>query len=54
VATELAMSTRSLQRRLTEDGLSFQGLLSETRHQLALEHLADRTLEIIEVAYMLL
>jgi AraC-like DNA-binding protein len=53
VATELAMSTRSLQRRLTEDGLSFQELLNETRHQLAREHLADPTLEIIEVAYML-
>ena len=53
VATELAMSERSLQRKLTDEGLTFQGLLSETRHQLALEYLADQTLAIIEVAYML-
>lgn len=53
VATELAMSERSLQRKLTDEGLTFQGLLSETRHQLALEYLADPTLAIIEVAYML-
>lgn len=53
VATELAMSERSLQRKLTDEGLTFQHLLSETRHQLALEHLADPTLAIIEVAYLL-
>jgi len=53
VATELAMSERSLQRKLTDEGLTFQSLLSETRHQLALEYLADPALAIIEVAYML-
>lgn len=53
VATELAMSERSLQRKLTGEGLTFKGLLSETRHQLALEYLADPSLVIVEVAYML-
>lgn len=53
VATELAMSERLLQRKLTDEGLTFQGLLSETRHQLALEYLADPSLVIVEVAYML-
>jgi len=53
VARELAMSERSLQRKLSDEGLTFQSLLSETRHQLALEYLADPTLAIIEVAYML-
>lgn len=53
VASELAMSERSLQRRLTDEGLSFQVLLSETRHQLALEYLRDPSLAIVEVAYML-
>ncbi len=53
VATELAMSERSLQRRLTGEGQTFQSLLSETRHQLALEYLGDPTLAIIDVAYML-
>lgn len=53
VANELAMSERSLQRKLTDEGLTFQILLSETRHLLALEYLSDPTLAIIEVAYML-
>lgn len=53
VATELAMSERSLQRKLTDEGLTFQGLLGDTRHQLALEYLADPTLSLMEVAYML-
>jgi AraC-like DNA-binding protein len=53
VATELATSARSLQRRLTDEGLSFQALLSETRHQLALEYLANLSLAIMEVAFML-
>lgn len=53
VATELATSARSLQRRLTDEGLSFQALLSETRHQLALEYLGDPRLAIMEVAFML-
>ena len=47
------MSERSLQRKLTDEGMTFQGLVSETRHELALEHLADPSLAIVEVAYML-
>lgn len=47
------MSERSVERKLTDEGMTFQGLLSETRHELALEHLADPSLAIIEVAYML-
>lgn len=53
VASELAMSGRTLQRKLTDEGVTFQGLLGETRHQLALEYLADQTLSLVEVAYML-
>ena len=53
VAAELAMSERSLQRRLTDEGVSFQALVSDTRHQLALEYLSDTSLTLIEVAYML-
>lgn len=53
VATELAMSERSLQRKLTDEGVTFLALLSDTRHELALEYLSDPALEIMEVAYML-
>lgn len=53
VASELAMSERTLQRKLTDEGVTFKGLLGETRHQLALEYLVDPTLSLVEVAYML-
>ncbi|MFC5520039.1 AraC family transcriptional regulator [Polaromonas jejuensis] len=53
IASELAMSERSLQRRLTEEGVRFQDLLSQSRHQLALEYLRDRQFSLIEVAFML-
>lgn len=53
VAAELAMSERSLQRRLTDEGVTFQALVSATRHQLALEYLADPSLALMEIAYML-
>jgi len=53
VATELAMSERSLQRKLTDEGVTFQSLVSDTRHHLALEYLADPALALMEVAYML-
>lgn len=53
VAQELAMSERSLQRKLTDEGLNFQKLLSETRHQLACEYLSNPTLDTIEVGFML-
>lgn len=53
VARELAISERSLQRRLEEEGNSFQSLLSDIRHQLALEHLRDPGLDVAEVAYLL-
>jgi AraC-like DNA-binding protein len=47
------MSERSLQRKLTEEGVTFQSLVSTTRHQLALEYLADPAHSLIEIAYML-
>ncbi|WP_123043229.1 helix-turn-helix transcriptional regulator [Cohnella candidum] len=52
VASELGMSGRTLQRRLTDEGLSFKRLLAETRHEQALAYLADPTLEIKEVAFL--
>ena len=52
VAGELAMSERSLQRKLTDEGRTFHSVLSETRHELALEYLSGSSLEIAEVAYL--
>ncbi len=53
IASELAMSERSLQRRLADEGSTFQALLGEIRRELALEYLADSSVEIMEVAYLL-
>lgn len=53
VAHELGLSTRTLQRRLTEAGITFQQLLEEVRRELARHHLKQRTLELPEVAFLL-
>jgi AraC-like DNA-binding protein len=52
-AKALKMSERSLQRRLAEDGLTFDTLLDDVRRQLSLRYLADPTIAVSEVAYLL-
>jgi AraC-like DNA-binding protein len=53
VAKELRLSSRTLQRRLTESGASFQGLVQEARRELAQHYLRDSSLELNETAYLL-
>ncbi len=53
VAKELRLSPRTLQRRLTESGLSFQQLLQEARRELARHYLLNSDLELNETAYLL-
>jgi AraC-like DNA-binding protein len=52
-ARRLATSPRTLQRRLARAGTSFEALCDETRKQAARRYLADRTLTIAEVSYLL-
>ena len=52
-AKALLLSERSLQRRLHEEGTSFEKLRDEARHILALAYLRDRRLGISEVAWLL-
>lgn len=52
IALELGMSDRTLQRRLTEEGVSFKQLLATTRREMAVAYLADPALEIKEVAFL--
>lgn len=47
------MSPRSLQRRLAEQGTSFQGLLDQTRQHLAERHLLDAQLDLAEISLLL-
>jgi len=53
LAQSLQMSPRSLQRRLTEQGHSFNTLLGQTRQQLAEAYLRDANVELAEVALLL-
>ncbi|WP_449623167.1 helix-turn-helix domain-containing protein [Robertmurraya sp. Marseille-Q9965] len=52
VASELGMSERTLQRRLTDEQTTFKQLLKEARHERAREYLANPTLDIKEVAFL--
>ena len=53
VARALNMSLRSMQRKLKEEGVSFRGLLDDTRRRLARQYSSDPTLSAGEVAYLL-
>jgi AraC-like DNA-binding protein len=53
VAKGLAMSSRSLQRALSEEGTTYQELLEQTRRGLAIRYLADPGAVIFEVAILL-
>lgn len=53
LAKELAMSTRTLQRRLTDKGITFQQLVEETRRELARSYLQTGAIEPDETAYLL-
>jgi len=53
VAQELGLSTRTLQRRLTDAGFTFQQLVGETRRELARHYLKQRAVELPEVAFLL-
>ena len=53
VAHALGRSTRTLQRQLMEQGVTFQLLLREARRELARHYLAQRVLELSETAYLL-
>ena len=53
VAKELGMSERTLQRRITEEGTTFRDLLNETRREQVREHLANGSIEIAEISFLL-
>ncbi|WP_417662507.1 AraC family transcriptional regulator [Pseudomonas sp.] len=53
VAQTLHMSQRTLQRRLQEEGTSFQQLLDDTRCELSQQYLAQPNLTLLEISYLL-
>jgi AraC-like DNA-binding protein len=53
IAKALAMSRRTLTRRLGEEGTSFRAVLDDVRAELARALLQDRSLSIADVAFFL-
>ncbi|WP_074958488.1 AraC family transcriptional regulator [Myxococcus fulvus] len=53
VARELALSARTLQRRLEEHGLSYQEVLDDVRHRTALRLLRTEQVGVDEIAFLL-
>lgn len=53
VARELGVSARTLQRRLTDEAVTFQQLVTEARRELAHHYLRQSRLELNETAYLL-
>lgn len=53
LAAALAMSARTVHRRLAERGMNFGALLQQTREQLARQYLDEGRISLSEVAFML-
>ena len=53
IARKLGVSQRTLARRLSSEGLTFAGVLQRLKSELAKRHLADETLSISEIAWLL-
>lgn len=53
VAAALNLSTRTLQRRLLEEGVNFGELLQAVRRELAQNYIDDSQLNVSEIAYLL-
>ena len=52
VAAEVCVSSRTLQRRLAEEGTSFRKLVLEVRRQLAEKYISDKAMPLAEISYM--
>ena len=53
IARALATSERTLHRRLSAEGTSFQRLIDDSRRELAEDYLARRDLSMADIVYLL-
>lgn len=53
IAAHLNMSTRSLQRKLSEEGTTFKTLLTEVRRELGKKYIRNSVLSLTEIAFLL-
>jgi AraC-like DNA-binding protein len=52
VAHKMGVNRRTLHRKLKEEGVTFEKLLDELRHKLAVDYLAGREVSVSETAYL--
>lgn len=53
VANELGLSRQTLYRKLKSEGISYEALLDELRHKMAVHYLNGKNVSVNEVAYLL-
>ena len=53
IARAVAMSSRSLQRRLSEEGSGYKELLAEVRRELAREYVEERDASMTDIGFLL-
>ena len=53
VAEELGLTTRTLQRKLSDSGASFQQVLDQSRFELARNYLRQPGLSLVDIAFLL-
>jgi AraC-like DNA-binding protein len=53
IARQVFVSSRTLQRKLADEGSNFRTLLLEVRRELAEKYIADKTMPLAEISYML-
>ncbi|MFD2230118.1 AraC family transcriptional regulator [Alkalimarinus sediminis] len=53
IAATLGLSERQLQRKLKEEGLTYQGILDNTRKTLALKQIEDGMVDLYEITFLL-
>jgi AraC-like DNA-binding protein len=52
IARQLGVSRQTLFRRLKAEGITFEKVLDELRHTMALKYLRDKKLSVNETAYL--
>jgi len=53
IAREMGIGTRTLQRKLKQQGASFRDLFTRVRRELAEQYLSDTEMDVSEIAYLL-
>jgi AraC-like DNA-binding protein len=53
IAAKMGISSRTLQRRLQDEGQTFHEILDEVRHNLAKRHLGNEKISLSDVAHLL-